>query len=189
VKFHKPNGSPDLSLLKDQISYCREQHCDIIIASLHWGYEYEFYPRKHQVKVAHDIVEAGADIIVAHHAHVIQPVEFYRTKRDPDRIALIAYSLGNLTTNFSAPHLVLSQVINLSMAKGAIKKRERTYIESAEIIPVIQVESEVDDLPAIRLKKLDAVLDEVKESEDEQAKEYLSQVAYYAELILGNGFH
>lgn len=189
IKFHKADGAPDLSLLNKQISYCKNQGCNVIIASLHWGYEYEFYPRAHQVEIAHDIVEKGADIIVAHHSHVIQPVEYYRTKRDPDRIALIAYSLGNLTSNFSAPHLVLSQVLNLSFAKGIIKGKERTYLASADIIPVMQVEVEVDDLPVIRVKKLSDVMRQVKENEDKEAMKYVSKAAKYAELILGDRFH
>jgi len=181
--------SPDLSLLNRQISYCRDQGCDVIIASLHWGYEYEFYPRKHQVETAHDIVEMGADMIVGHHSHVIQPVEYYRTERDPDRVAVIAYSLGNLTSGFSAPHLVLSQVLNLSFAKGVIKGKDATYIESAEMIPVIQVETEVDGLPAIRVKKLGDVIRRVKEGGDKEEWKYVSKVMKYAELILGERFH
>ncbi len=152
VKFHKRTGDPDLSLLLDQIDYCRNQGCDFAIASLHWGYEYEVYPRLHQLDIAHRLIEAGADMIIGHHAHVIQPVEYYRTRRDPDRLAVIAYCLGNLTTSFSAPHLVLSHLLDLKITRGVFKNREKTYIEKAEIIPLIQVESESRGLPAIRIK-------------------------------------
>ncbi len=185
VKFHRKDGKPDLTLLENQITHCRKQGCDLIIASLHWGYEYEFFPRKHQVKLAHKIIESGADIIVAHHAHVIQPVEYYRTRRDPDRIAVIAYSLGNLTTFFSAPHLVLSQVLNLSAAKGVFNGRARTYIESAEVIPVMQVESESAGLPVVRIKKLSDMIKQVEKNAVEEEEEYLAKVAGYANLVFG----
>lgn len=185
VKFHRQDGKPDLTLIDNQIRYCREQGCDLIIASLHWGYEYEFFPKKHQVNVAHEIIESGADIIVAHHSHVIQPVEYYRTRRDPDRIALIAYSLGNLTTSYSAPHLVLSQVLNLSFAKGVFNGRTRTYIESAEVIPVMQVESESAGLPVLRIKKLSDMIRRKETSETEEEKDYIAKVATYADLIPG----
>ncbi|MCK4762155.1 MAG: CapA family protein [Candidatus Aminicenantes bacterium] len=182
VKFHKQDGEPDLSLLEKQIAHCREQQCDFIIASLHWGYEYEFFPRQHQVEIAHQLVESGADLIVSHHAHVIQPMEYYRTERDPDRIALITYSLGNLTSSYSAPHLVLSRVLDLSISKGIFKGEQKTYIEKAELIPVVQMEEEVKGLPIFRIKKLSSLKHLSKESADKEEKEYIDKVIYYEGL-------
>jgi len=94
-KFSKP----ELDILKLQIDHCKAQGCDFIIASLHWGYEFEFFPRQQQVDTAHALVEYGVDAILGHHPHVIQPVEYYRTKRDNNRVAVIAYSLGSLAWN------------------------------------------------------------------------------------------
>jgi poly-gamma-glutamate synthesis protein (capsule biosynthesis protein) len=61
---------------------------DLVIVSLHWGVEYSTRPRPRQVKLAHQMVEAGADLVVGHHGHVVQPVEKYHD-------GWIAYSLGN----------------------------------------------------------------------------------------------
>jgi poly-gamma-glutamate synthesis protein (capsule biosynthesis protein) len=186
VKFHPKNPSgnpPDLALLEEQIAYCREQGCDVVIASLHWGYEYEFYPRSHQVDAAHAVIEAGADVIVSHHAHVIQPVEYYRPKRDPRRTAVIAYSLGNLTTSFSAPHLVLSAILNLTFVKGTVKGEDKTFIREAAVIPVVQIDSMENDLPVIRLETLDAFSGRKDGTADE--KNYISAVNGYAKMILG----
>jgi len=138
AKLLPRDGDPDLSLLKKQIESCRDQGCDVIIASLHWGYEFEFFPRARQVEIAHELVEYGADAIIGHHPHVVQPVEYYRTRRDENRIAVIAYSLGSLTWSFSAPHLVLSAVLNLSFAKGTFQGKKKTYIEKATIAPVFR---------------------------------------------------
>ncbi len=187
VKFHRKNPAGkkvnvDFTLLKSQISFCKEQKCDIIIASLHWGYEYEFFPRQEQVDTAHDIIEAGADIIVSHHAHVIQPVEYYQTQRDPDRTAIIAYSVGNLTTSFSAPHLVLSAVLNLTIVKGTVNGEEKTYIEEAKLIPVVQTEATHGDLPVIQLEKLGTF--SARKGETKEEKDYITAVKRYADMIL-----
>lgn len=185
VKFH-PNrksqldAKPDLTLLKDQIAYCQEQGCDIIIASLHWGYEYEFFPRQHQVEMAHTLVETGVDVIVAHHAHVLQPVEYYRPQRDPGRTAVIAYSLGNLTTSFSAPHLVLSGILILTIAKGKVNGQEKTVVREAQLIPVVQRDFMAGDLPVIQLEKLDTF----SKNKTREERDYLSAVNRYAELVL-----
>jgi poly-gamma-glutamate synthesis protein (capsule biosynthesis protein) len=61
---------------------------DIICVSLHWGHEYYDYPSPQQVELAHKIVEAGVDILIGHHPHVIQGFERYKR-------SIIFYSLGN----------------------------------------------------------------------------------------------
>ena len=66
-----------------------KKESDIICVSLHWGYEYYLYPSPGQVRIAHALVDAGANVIIGHHPHVIQGVEKYKN-------ALILYSLGNI---------------------------------------------------------------------------------------------
>ena len=159
VKFHPHNQqkeNPDLSLLEKQINDCKSQHCDFIIASLHWGYEYEHFPRIHQVRMAHRLVESGVDAIIGHHSHVLQPVEFYRPRRDLNKTAVIAYSLGNLTSSFSAPHLVLSGILNLEISKGKLDGKIKTLITAARLHQVKQEDfiDDSDQLPKIRLVEI-----------------------------------
>lgn len=61
---------------------------DLVVVSLHWGNEYQTKPPQSQINLAHKIVDNGADLIIGHHPHVIQPTEEYKGK-------LILYSLGN----------------------------------------------------------------------------------------------
>ena len=61
---------------------------DVIIVSFHWGVEYREIPNVFQIELAHKTINAGADIIIGHHPHVIQGIEFYKDKP-------ILYSLGN----------------------------------------------------------------------------------------------
>jgi gamma-polyglutamate biosynthesis protein CapA len=62
--------------------------CDILVVSLHWGDEFVDRPSPDDVHLAHAIVDAGADLIVGHHPHVLRGVERYGR-------GWIAYSLGN----------------------------------------------------------------------------------------------
>lgn len=188
VKFHHrpPAGREvDLTLLNNQINDCKEQGCDIIIASLHWGYEYEFFPRQHQVETAHAMVEAGVDVIISHHAHVLQPVEYYRTRRDPDKTAVIAYSLGNLTTSFSAPHLVLSGILNLTIVKGNVNDEEKTFVREAKLIPVVQRDFTDGGLPVVQLEKLETFSAGKEGNTANEEKAYISAVERYADIVLG----
>ncbi len=65
-----------------------ENWADITVVSMHWGDEYEEFPHERDVKLARELVDAGADIVTGHHPHVIQGIEIYKGK-------VIAYSLGN----------------------------------------------------------------------------------------------
>lgn len=61
---------------------------DIIIVLPHWGIEYNLNVSENQRTIARDFINAGADIIIGTHPHVIEPIEIYKGKR-------IYYSLGN----------------------------------------------------------------------------------------------
>ncbi|CAN5121705.1 capsular polyglutamate synthetase PgsA [soil metagenome] len=65
-----------------------EPTCDFLIVFAHWGTEYKDTPTIAQTKEAHEFIDAGADLIIGAHPHVIQPVEIYKNKA-------IFYSLGN----------------------------------------------------------------------------------------------
>jgi len=182
AKFHNPDGPADISLLQNQIADCQQKDCDFIIASLHWGFEYEFFPRTDQVKTAHLLVEAGVDAIISHHAHVIQPVEVYRTQRDPDRLAVIAYSLGNLTSPYSTPPIALSQILNLSLNKGTFRDQSRTYIDSVLATPVVQVEQDNEGRAAIQ----PMMVSDVNKMDDcPLEKSYMEKLNDYVSLVQG----
>ena len=61
---------------------------DIIVACCHWGIEGDYYPTEHQQQVGHKLIDAGADLVIGHHPHVLQGIEEYNGK-------IICYSLGN----------------------------------------------------------------------------------------------
>lgn len=182
AKLLPKRGPSDLSLLKRQIEHCREQGSDVIIASLHWGYEFEFFPRKRQIDIAHTLIEWGVDALIAHHPHVIQPVEYYRPHRAPDRLAVIAYSLGSLLWSYTAPHLVLSAILNLSFAKGTYRGRPTTFIQSASVTPVYRTHVRNGNRTLTRIEKLDHGIG--TQHNDEQTR-YVTEIRRYAELVLG----
>ena len=61
---------------------------DVVIAVVHWGVERTTCPSDAQRAFARDLMDAGADAVIGHHPHVLQPVEFSSGR-------LVAYSLGN----------------------------------------------------------------------------------------------
>jgi poly-gamma-glutamate capsule biosynthesis protein CapA/YwtB (metallophosphatase superfamily) len=77
------------------LPYIREQasRYDLFILSYHGGREYALEPEAERVRFFDRLLEAGVDIVWAHHPHVIQP---YRLVERPEGTGLIMYSTGNL---------------------------------------------------------------------------------------------
>ncbi|MDG4650333.1 CapA family protein [Roseibacterium sp. SDUM158017] len=175
-------GPPDTALLRRQIDDCRRKDCDFIVASIHWGHEFEFFPRRQQVEAARALVEYGADAIIGHHPHVIQPMEVYRPARDPRRPAVIAYSLGSLTWGFAAPHIALSAILNLRLVKGVLDGETVTCIAEARATPVFRTYGSEDGRMVTRIERLsDLLADTAERPTVEGARKALD----YAELVLG----
>jgi poly-gamma-glutamate capsule biosynthesis protein CapA/YwtB (metallophosphatase superfamily) len=71
--------------------------CDFLLVSIHWGSEYVTLPADEDVTFAKKLLDAGADGILGHHPHVLQPLKTYDTK--DGRKAFVAYSMGNFVSN------------------------------------------------------------------------------------------
>ena len=67
-----------------------EAEADLILCSVHWGIEREFYPTDSQKSMGKELIDMGADLVIGHHPHVIQGIEMYQGKA-------IIYSLANFS--------------------------------------------------------------------------------------------
>jgi len=96
---------------------------DYLIISIHWGNEYLPKAETWRINLAHDMVNAGADIIHGHHPHVWQNYEIYKDKP-------IFYSFGNFifdqSWSWETSH---SQIATLTLSKTEIKDIKLVPIE------------------------------------------------------------
>lgn len=76
------------SLLERVNRLRRADSTAVIIVSLHWGGEHTLQPVPSQRLEAHQLIRAGADILVCHHTHTLQTIEEFQGKK-------IYYSIGN----------------------------------------------------------------------------------------------
>ena len=76
--------------IQENIASLREQGAEIIICAFHWGTEGAYRHNDKQERYAHAAIDAGADMVVGHHPHVLQDMEEYNGKP-------IFYSLGNFS--------------------------------------------------------------------------------------------
>jgi len=95
-------------------------------------------------------------------------------------VAVIAYSLGTLAWTFSAPHLVLSAILNLTLVKGLIQDREETYIEHADVTPVLRSYMEQDNKVITKIDTLENYAGDFFDEDD------LAKIRHYYDIILGS---
>ena len=111
--------------IKNDIEEAKEKS-DLVIVSFHTGEEYQSQPNNEQKYFAHLAIDSGADLIIGHHPHAIQPVEKYEQD-------WIAYSLGNF---------VLDQSFSEETMKGILLE---VTIKDKEIKEVIPREIKISD--------------------------------------------
>lgn len=77
--------------------------CDYVIVFVHWGIERDERPQEYQRQMGRQYIDAGADLVIGSHPHVLQGIEYYQGRP-------IVYSLGNFIFGSSIPKTALLQV-------------------------------------------------------------------------------
>ncbi|MDD4000365.1 MAG: CapA family protein [Bacilli bacterium] len=111
-KYYLANLYDDEKAERDILAI-REQ-VDVVIVSMHWGDEYQEKPNQKQINQAENLAKAGADIIIGHHPHVIQPVAMIENE---DRKTFVVYSLGNFLSDQVGIDRLIGMGVNLDIRK------------------------------------------------------------------------
>ncbi|OIO18614.1 MAG: hypothetical protein AUJ23_03305 [Candidatus Magasanikbacteria bacterium CG1_02_32_51] len=122
VGYHQfYNGGLD-NVLSEIKRIKTEKLADLLIVYPHWGTEYlTLHPDSRQTKLAHQFVDAGADIIIGSHPHVVQPIEIYKDKP-------IFYSLGNfIFDQYFSKETKEGLLLNLSIEKDDENLKTKIY--------------------------------------------------------------
>lgn len=88
---------------------------DLVVVILHSGYEYIEEPSEPQVAAARAAVDAGADLVVGHHAHILQGIHRYND-------SVIVYGLGNFLFNIDGPPE--TAILNVWLDQNGVRQIE-----------------------------------------------------------------
>lgn len=112
----------------------KELEPDLIIVMPHMGNEYETYTKQIFKNWADLMINNGADIVIASHPHVLQPMEIKEiTEADgSQRNAFVIYSMGNFISSQRTEPRDYSMILNLSISQ---KDTEKPVIEKVSFIP------------------------------------------------------
>lgn len=109
---------------------------DVVVVSMHFGNEYERMPNETQKELAQFIADAGAHIIFGHHPHVLQPVDFIRSKEGHD--TFVAYSLGNFLAAQEAKHdhhRRIGGIVQVEVEKVEFEGETKITVHSPSFLP------------------------------------------------------
>lgn len=92
LSYQTFNGKYDdiYASIEGDIQALRDAGCALVIVSYHWGEEKDYVPNERQVPLGRATIDAGADLVLGHHSHRMNPIEVYKGK-------YICYSLGNFS--------------------------------------------------------------------------------------------
>jgi hypothetical protein len=167
------NVIDDLRAILSAAHELRRRGADVVILSLHWGVEYHHIPTSKQRAIANQLLASpDIDLIIGHHAHVVQPFERIRGK-------WVVYGLGNMIARHQRPRGVSEEGI---IARFTFDKADGHWrVRAAEWVPTL-----VDLGPPIRLVELPQALQKQDLDPAKQAR-YQAAVARTRAIVESRG--
>lgn len=120
--------------IKSEIEKLRKE-VDILMVSLHWGYEESFEIWDSQVEFAHNLIDNGVDVILGHHAHQFQGIEIYKGKP-------VFYSLGNFIFDQNDPENQEAFIMNMEFKDNVLVSLEGIPVRTIGKIQVVPQKGE-----------------------------------------------
>jgi poly-gamma-glutamate synthesis protein (capsule biosynthesis protein) len=139
--------------IESDIQMLRDAGCELVIVSYHWGDEKDYVPNERQVPLGRTTIDAGADLVIGHHSHRMNPIEEYNGK-------YICYSLGNFSfAGNNKPNDMSSYVFQIRMR---LTKDGNLINDAIKIIPIrISSRTDYNDMaptPYTKDSSIEAVL-------------------------------
>lgn len=150
-----------------------KEKADVTVLSLHFGTEYERIPDEEQRELVQFAADQGVEIVLGHHPHVLQPMEWVEGK-DGNKTFVI-YSLGNFLSGQDELYQEIGGIVKVSI-KQTVKGNERTIeVTEPQFMPTYVHDDEEENYEVIPMYQLN---DDVLKNADkhyEEIKHHMSQ--------------
>ena len=121
----------DEEIVKQDLQYA-EENANYSIVLMHWGDIYSNNVNSTQKEQAKFLVDNGADLIIGAHPSAIQPMEIIKNSEGED--CLVAYSLGDFTSDFKSENANLELILNIALYYDAENNKMSLY--KADYVPI-----------------------------------------------------
>lgn len=109
-----------------------KESADLVFVSVHWGDEGSFVPNDDQEHTAKLFADSGVDVIIGHHPHVIQPLEWIDGV-DGNK-TLCVYSLGNFMAQQDRAYNMVGGIISFDIVYS---EKKLPYIDNVKFLPTV----------------------------------------------------
>lgn len=130
IEIQSPNiiNLIDKKLILADIKVAKMMNPDIIIANMHWGFEYKLSPNNEQKELARFLIKNGVRLVIGGHPHVVQPIDI---QKENDSIQnIIVYSLGNFISGMKAVNTDGGMMVKIDLSKdkdGSVRIDDCSY--------------------------------------------------------------
>jgi poly-gamma-glutamate synthesis protein (capsule biosynthesis protein) len=121
-------------------------NADVVIISIHWGYEYQVQVDPAQQAIAGALFEAGADVVMGHHPHVTQVTDVFTLS---ERTRLVAYSLGNFVFDQGEGETGQAQALRLFFDAQGLRAAQVLLVVSGPRPRLLPPEDKALAVPAL----------------------------------------
>lgn len=115
----------DDAVIRTQVTEARA-NADLVLVSMHWGDENKQEVSAEQKRLARLIADLGADAVIGHHSHTIQPIEWL--EGSGGNRTLVIYSLGNFISSQLYAKNLTGEIVTFDIVKG--EGEGRAHIEN-----------------------------------------------------------
>jgi poly-gamma-glutamate synthesis protein (capsule biosynthesis protein) len=143
-------GRADLGAVKAAIKAAKKK-ADYVIVGWHWNFEYKRAPTYLEESEGKAAIDAGADIVFAHHPHLLDGVEAYHG-------GLIFYSLGNLVFSGFSGETAETMLVRAKISEDGIDAQLVPVVGGGSGVPSLATGSEADSILQ-RVQGFSAALD------------------------------
>jgi poly-gamma-glutamate capsule biosynthesis protein CapA/YwtB (metallophosphatase superfamily) len=113
-------------------------NADVVVVSMHWGEEYQKSPNESQVRIARQLIDAGADLILGHHPHVLQEIEEYNG-------GVIVYSLGNFVFDQKKKETQKSIIFKARLSRDGVVEYTTLTVKIEDFRPELSTDRSTDE--------------------------------------------
>ncbi len=141
----------DRELIREDLAAARKKS-DVTVLSLHFGNEYETMPTQEQLDLARFAADSGADIILGHHPHVLQPPAWIDTA--DGRRSFVFYSLGNFLSGQKGVERRIGGIAHLEIEKRITADGSSISLTNPAFTPTFVQHQGYQDYKVLLLKDI-----------------------------------
>lgn len=157
----------DKEQIKRDIQQAKNQKVDIIVASMHFGNEYQRTESQEQRDLVEFLLEQGVDVILGSHPHVIQPMEIRKvtTVDGEEKECFLIYSMGNFVSNQRDRYRDAGIILQIFFEKNF--ETNKTTLQKVEYVPTWVDKSNIGGKISYHIVSIEQAIQEYENNQSE----------------------